>query len=853
MSSPLSARTPAQLAAVAARLRAALTPGLPLPAIAWTLQTGREALACRALAVAADLPDLLRQLDAIASGAPGASSAAQAWLAGGTMDWAAAWSGPAPVPVALPSYPFERRRCWLRTPTPAAALPTSAVALFIQGPGTIDDLVLQETPIAPPGPGQVLIETRAFALNFADVLCVSGLYPNLPPYPFIPGMEVAGRVLATGPGVRDIRAGDDVVALTGTGAHATLVTAAAACVVRKPPNLDFAAAVACPVAMFTVRQAFGRAGLEAGETVLIQSAAGGVGLAAVQMARHAGARVIGVVGTPEKAAYLRAFGIPDVIDRSQDDTAAAVRAITAGRGVDVVLNTRGGADIQLGIDLLAPGGRYVEIALAGLKTSGPLDLSRLVDNQSLITVNLGRVLAEPEATRRAMAAVMQAASESAVLPVVGRTFPFAQVAEAYRWLASGNSVGKVVVTIDPAAPISTSPTPARARQAPALSPEDVAARLTRIVASSFEMLPEEIEPTRPLVEYGLNSVLGVVIMRGLREAFGLPLGVTLLWEHPTVARLAAEVARLLSQGAGPASPDQGPIIPVQAGNGRAPSFWVHGAPGEISWVVALAQHLGPDFPVSGIEARGVHDGRTPLESVPGMAALYVDAVLAAQPEGPYWLGGYSAGGPIAFEMARQLHARGHPVARLVLLDAPAPGTRVLSGMADAAEGFIDRLAAEWLGERWALPPLDETALAGLDAAETRARVINHLAAETEPGRSQAAIKSMLDGLERVGNATGRALAAYNAEPLDAATEVILFTCRDGMGGRFPEAGDYRAGWDELLAVPIRRIELDCDHFRLMRAPWAQTVANTLAAMPDPSLPTPLAPYALRDSEPAAGE
>jgi thioesterase domain-containing protein len=204
-------------------------------------------------------------------------------------------------------------------------------------------------------------------------------------------------------------------------------------------------------------------------------------------------------------------------------------------------------------------------------------------------------------------------------------------------------------------------------------------------------------------------------------------------------------------------------------------------------------------------------------------------------------------------MARQLQADGQHVARLVLLDAPAPGTSALLGMAEASPGYIHRLAAQWLGERWGVPPLDEAGLAGLDAQAVRERVVEHLRAAGDPDREPAQLRRHLDALDRVGTATGQALREYRPiGRLDGPTEVVLFACRDGMGGRFAEAGDYREGWQGLIAAPIQRIPVACDHFTLMRPPACDLVAAVLSALPDPQ-GAPWHPLPAKGNEVAAAQ
>ncbi|WP_419897686.1 SDR family NAD(P)-dependent oxidoreductase [Roseomonas sp. USHLN139] len=840
---PLSARTPDLLRQAAARLLAALRApeAPPLAAIAHTLQTGREALACRCLLRAADQPAAIAALQAFLDGAPHpallttAEGPAGAWLAGGALDWATLWQGPAPQPVRLPSYPFERLRCWLpQQETERKPLPATGRALVVAAPTSPEAITLDTVPLAPPGPGAVLIAVRAFALNFSDLLCLSGVYPNLPPYPFTPGMELAGEVLAVGEGVTTLAIGDRVAALTGTGAQATHVLVPAERVARLPAGLGFAAAAAAPVALLTARHSFDRAGLAAGETVLVQSAAGGVGLAAVRLAKARGARVIGVVGSAAKVAFLAETEGVAAIDRTAGDLAAAVRAMTGGRGVDVVLNTRGeAAMIQAGLAALAPGGRYVELALAGLRAAGPLDLSGLVENQSLIAINLGRLLGQPQQAQAALQAALETAAQQP--PAIGRSYRLDELPEAYRWLASGESHGKLVVTVAPedartapAAPPAPRPV-AAPRTAAALAPllADLAAEVFSVPAATF------LTGGRSLTETGLTSLMALTLAQRIQQATGLPLGAAALWEFSSVPALAAELAQRLAGGA-PLVAAHDPVTVLRGHGGRTPSWWVHGAAGETSWAVNLARALGPDFPVLALEAAGLaEDGPPPLDDLPAMAARYVAAIQARQPEGPLWLGGYSAGGPIAFEMARQFAAAGRPVARLVLLDAPAPGSQALRGMAEAAPGLLHRLSGRWLAERWDLPPPDEAALEGLPAEAVRDRIVAHLAGAT-PERAPARLARQLDALERVGQATGRALGAYRpAGRLEGETEVLLFACRGGMGGRFAEAGDYRAGWPALLAAPLRRIELDADHFSLMLSPQVEAVAGLLAALPEP--------------------
>ncbi|MEJ2694269.1 MAG: beta-ketoacyl synthase N-terminal-like domain-containing protein, partial [Candidatus Thiodiazotropha sp.] len=335
---------------------------------------------------------------------------------------------------------------------PVTEMPEAVVgyrALRLLKPGDTTDIAM--VPLIPvePGDDEVQVAVKAFSLNFGDLLCVKGLYPTMPAYPFTPGMEFSGVVLKTGRNVTRVSPGEQVVGLTGEefGAHSQIVTTPQHLVVVKPDNVSPEEACAFPVVFLTVHQVFERARPQAGEKVLIQTAAGGVGLIAVQMALEAGAEVFATAGSSAKLDYLRKLGVHHVINYRQEDFAERIRELTNGEGVDVVVNTLAGDAIQKGLDILAPWGRYVEIAMTALKFSAKLDLSRLVRNQSFFSIDLRRFFLErPEPVMEAlemMAATLQAGN---IKPTVGKVFAFEQVRDAYRWLEARENIGKVVVT-----------------------------------------------------------------------------------------------------------------------------------------------------------------------------------------------------------------------------------------------------------------------------------------------------------------------------------------------------------------------------------------------------------------------
>ena len=233
--------------------------------------------------------------------------------------------------------------------------------LAARRPGTLDGLVLQTLRRRPPGPGEVEIEVVAAGLNFSDVMKALGLYPGLPDGPVPLGAECSGRITAVGEGVDGLRVGDEVLAVAGFAFGSHVVTRAEL-VALKPPGLSFEEAATLPIAFLTASYALEYLGrLGPGESVLIHSASGGVGLAAVQLARRAGAEVFATAGTPEKREYLRALGIDCVMDSRSLDFADEVLERTGGRGVDVILNSLPGEAIPRGMAALADYGRFLEI------------------------------------------------------------------------------------------------------------------------------------------------------------------------------------------------------------------------------------------------------------------------------------------------------------------------------------------------------------------------------------------------------------------------------------------------------------------------------------------------------------
>jgi acyl transferase domain-containing protein/acyl carrier protein len=321
--------------------------------------------------------------------------------------------------------------------------------LVIRQPGTLDGLTLQQLQRRPPGPGEVEIEVRAAGLNFSDVMKVLGLYPGLAPGPVPLGAECAGRITAIGAGVEGLHVGDEVLAVAGFSFGSHVVTRAEL-VYHKPERLTFAEAATLPIALLTANYALEYLGrLTAGERVLIHSAAGGVGLAAVQLVRRAGGEVFATAGTPEKREYLHSLGIEHVMDSRSLAFADEVLERTNGRGVDMVLNSLPGEAIARGLACLADYGRFLEIGKRDIYANSRLGMKPFRNNLSFFAIDLDRVMRErPALLGDLLRRLIQRVREGEIEPLPHRTWPLDDAVAAFRQLQSGKHIGKIVLTCE---------------------------------------------------------------------------------------------------------------------------------------------------------------------------------------------------------------------------------------------------------------------------------------------------------------------------------------------------------------------------------------------------------------------
>jgi NADPH:quinone reductase-like Zn-dependent oxidoreductase len=328
--------------------------------------------------------------------------------------------------------------------------------------GAPDVLEMREAPDPVPAAGEVRIRVRAAGVNFADILARLGLYPDAPKPPCVVGYEVAGRIDGVGTSVTGFNDGDPVVALTRFGGYADLVTAPAEQVFHFPDVLSDSEAAAVPVTYLTAALALYRmAALAPGETVLIHNAGGGVGIAAIQLARLRRAVVLGTA-SPLKHAALRSFGVEHTIDYRSADVAQAVREITRGRGVDVILDPIGGRSFLTSYRMLAPLGRLI---IFGLSSAAPGERRSFVhafrawlanprfDPMSLINRNrgvfglqVGHLWTERRQLAPLMEMLMSELRAQRIQPIVARTFPLEKAADAHRFIQSRQNIGKVVLT-----------------------------------------------------------------------------------------------------------------------------------------------------------------------------------------------------------------------------------------------------------------------------------------------------------------------------------------------------------------------------------------------------------------------
>jgi NADPH2:quinone reductase len=313
--------------------------------------------------------------------------------------------------------------------------------------GMPDSLVIEELPQVAPQAGQVAIDIKAAGVNFPDVLIIQGKYQFKPELPFTPGSELSGVVSAVGPDVTAFKAGDRVIAFSSTGAFAQHIVVPVQAVMPMPPGMDFDTAAAITLTYGTSHHAVvDRAALAPGETMLVLGAAGGVGLAAIEIGKALGARVIAAASSDEKLAVCRAHGADDTINYSTSDLREAIKAATGGQGPDVIYDPVGGDYTEAAFRAIGWRGRYLVVGFAnGEIPKLPLNLA-LLKGASLMGVFWGEfVKREPKANLAAMRQLMLWLAEGKIRPLVSNRYALADTSQALNDMAARKVTGKVVI------------------------------------------------------------------------------------------------------------------------------------------------------------------------------------------------------------------------------------------------------------------------------------------------------------------------------------------------------------------------------------------------------------------------
>ena len=318
-------------------------------------------------------------------------------------------------------------------------------AWLCTNPTGVDALTWQELPTPEPKAGEVLIEIKAASLNFPDLLIVQNKYQIKPPLPFVPGSEYAGVVAAVGEGATHLSIGQHVACLSGAGGFATHTIAPAALCMPLPVGFPFVDAAAFIMIYGTSHHALvDRAKLLAGETVLVLGAAGGVGTAAIQIAKAVGARVIAAASTDDKCALCKSIGADETINYNSQDLREQIKVLTNGKGPDVVYDPVGGDTYQRSTKCIAFEGRILVVGFAGGQIQSAALNHALVKNYSIVGLHWGLYATkDPALVRVCHDELSRLAADGVVRPLVSERLPLEAVADGLQRLADGTTVGRV--------------------------------------------------------------------------------------------------------------------------------------------------------------------------------------------------------------------------------------------------------------------------------------------------------------------------------------------------------------------------------------------------------------------------
>ncbi len=577
---------------------------------------------------------------------------------------------------------------------PRWATAADAVALTTEQQGGLDAIRWQRAAPRPPGPGEVAIDVHAAGLNFRDLMWAMGLLPEEaltdgfagPTF----GLECAGIVRAIGAGVADLAVGDRVAGFAPAALSTQVMTAAHA-VIRIPLETSFAAAATIPVVFVTAVYALGTlAKLMPGELVLIHAAAGGVGLAAIQYAKHRGAVVIATAGSEVKRAFLRLAGADYVVDSRDLGFADAVRAISGGAGVDVVLNSLSGEAMEQSLSVLKPFGRFLELGKRDFYLNRRVHLRPLRQNISYFAIDVDQLpVQRPDLARSLLSEVSAALSEGAIRPLAHRTFGFGAIGDAFRLMQASGHIGKLVLVPNGNAGV-------RLRQAPEMKLRHEGTYLVTGGISGFGFAA-----ARWLAQHGAGSI-ALLGRRGAATPGAAERAAELSTLGAEVRIYAGDVADPTSLAAALAEirrvqPPLRGVVHAASAIGDALAAELDGSDitgilrPKLGGAIAL-DRLTRDDP---IELFLLFSSATTLLGAPGQG-VYVAANLALE------------------AMARQRRARGKPA--LAIAWGPIEDTGYLAERAEARDALARRLGAKPMPSGQALAGLPAIADSGLPVA-----------------------------------------------------------------------------------------------------------------------------------------
>ena len=337
----------------------------------------------------------------------------------------------------------------------------AAVVIRYGGPEVME---LRDVPVPTLGPGQILVRVRAIGLNFADIFGRLGVYPNTPPPPFVPGLEFSGDVAAVAPDVTKFTGRERVMGYSRLGSHAEYVALGVHYATPIPQGMSYEEAAAfLATGLSAYHGLVHLANLRKGEKLLLHAAAGGVGLAVIQIARHIGAEVFATAGTAEKLEVARTHGADHPLNYREGDFAAEIRRLTGGYGVDVVMDSVGGDVFRKSWQLLAEMGRYVLYGVSSVTGKGAINRikaaatfsvmrpifppSLMSANKGIFGFNLGTLTGQEAYFGEAAREILRYFDLGILKPVIGRVFSFDEIVEAHAFLQTRQSVGKVVVRV----------------------------------------------------------------------------------------------------------------------------------------------------------------------------------------------------------------------------------------------------------------------------------------------------------------------------------------------------------------------------------------------------------------------